>query len=197
MNVDILKYEKAFAWLGNAMLVSPNLFGDTLPIADIWKVFPSINKEIDLMVSDILQFIEEQEDFITSASLEYAQLFIGPPEPKAFPWQSNYEENIDYGFGKSAIDMREIIRGLGLSTTNEFKQYDDHIGMELIVASELIKSMETKKRSSQEIKEYLLTYPIHWIDDLAGKVHEHYPDGYYYKVLKIVKEILFNLTSVL
>lgn len=75
---------------------------------------------------------------VRAVSVEYARLFIGPPEPAVAPWESFYvQEGVTNGFGEPTFRMRERLRQAALEVSNENNQYADHIGIELLYCSEL------------------------------------------------------------
>ena len=88
---------------------------------------------------------------IERVSVEYTKLFVGPPVPAAAPWETMYrgsnadaspsapgaKEGAAYGFGEPTFQMRSLLRGIGLELSNENRQYEDHMGIELLYLSQL------------------------------------------------------------
>lgn len=75
---------------------------------------------------------------VEHAAVEYTHLFVGPPSPAAPPWETmNLHEGATVGFGEPTFQMRALLREAGLELSNENRQYEDHMGIELLYLSEL------------------------------------------------------------
>lgn len=143
---ELVQLSQVFAFVGNSFLKPMSqterigldeAFWDSLPnfgsdgVASALEILASWASSVDADRSD-----EE----VQRLSVEYARLFMGPPEPIVVPWQTFYaEEGADAGFGEATFAMRGRLRDLGLSVSNGNNQYDDHIGIELLYVSECLR----------------------------------------------------------
>ncbi len=144
-DVDLKELAQAFAFLGNSFLKPMSQTSDVALDCGFWASFPDFDDE---PVADALercfQWAAEGEgasrdERVREVSVEYARLFVGPPEPAAPPWETFYErEGVVSGFGEPTFRMRGRLRDLGLAVSNENNQYDDHVGIELLCCSEYV-----------------------------------------------------------
>ena len=78
------------------------------------------------------------DDRVQRASVEFAHLFVGPPKPAVAPWETFYcQQGCAVGFGEATHQMRTALRDNGLELAQAGRQYEDHMGIELLLASEL------------------------------------------------------------
>jgi len=134
---------RALAFVGNSFLAPMSQTSDALDRA-FWAAFPDFGSEEAACALDgLFAWAAEGENVpraerVRAVSVEYARLFIGPPEPAVAPWESFYvQEGVTNGFGEPTFRMRERLRQAALEVSNENNQYADHIGIELLYCSEL------------------------------------------------------------
>lgn len=165
-----LELSEALAFLGNSFLRPMRQASDVGLDPSFWASFPDYE---DKGVSEALDALfiwasqgkdQERAERIQEVSVEYARLFIGPPEPAVAPWESFYvQEGVSTGFGEPTFRMQERLRSIGLVVSNENNQYADHIGIELLYCSACLKqaaedSQEQKLVLGDFIKDDLLPW---------------------------------------
>ena len=131
---------RALAFVGNSFLAPMSQTSDAALDRAFWAAFPDFGSEEAACALDgLFAWAAEGENVpraerVRAVSVEYARLFIGPPEPAVAPWESFYvQEGVTNGFGEPTFRMRERLRQAAL----ENNQYADHIGIELLYCSEL------------------------------------------------------------
>ena len=160
---------------------------------------------------------ENREHVVRDISVEFTHLFVGPPKPAAAPWESAYG-NVEshVGFGAATHEMRAIMRDMGLSLQNESNQYEDHIGIELLIASEMCRrianglscgvacsvveeivatpqcgdSSEDDVMDAARFAEYVNEHPLRWIGKMRARVSTEAPDGYFVRMLGLAEAAL-------
>lgn len=135
---------RALAFVGNSFLAPMSQTSDAALDRAFWAAFPDFGSEEAACALDgLFAWAAEGENVpraerVRAVSVEYARLFIGPPEPAVAPWESFYvQEGVTNGFGEPTFRMRERLRQAALEVSNENNQYADHIGIELLYCSEL------------------------------------------------------------
>lgn len=127
---------------------------------------------------------------VTGVSVEFTHLFVGPPRPSAYPWETFYRgEGITNGFGHATLEMKQALQEIGLKLDNKNNQYEDHIGIELLYISELCsKGIEAVVAH----KSFIEARPLSWIDKLQASIHAEIPGGYFDLVVGLTKELLMS-----
>jgi len=127
---------------------------------------------------------------ITGVSVEFTHLFVGPPRPNAYPWETFYRgEGITNGFGHATLEMKQALQEIGLKLDNKNNQYEDHIGIELLYISELCsKGIDAVVAH----KSFIEAHPLSWIDRLQASIHAEIPGGYFDLVVGLTKELLIS-----
>ena len=128
----------------------------------------------------------EGADVLTDVCVEYTRLFVGPPSPAAAPWESFYVvEGNTVGFGEPTFQMQEALRAAGLQVSNENNQYADHMGIELLLLSELCQRAE-----GEEVFAFAAEHPGAWCDKFAAAVATAEPEGYFARLTTLVCALL-------
>ena len=123
---------------------------------------------------------------LTDVAVEYTRLFVGPPSPAAAPWETMYRAgNASVGFGEATFHMRQLLREHDLELSNENHQYEDHMGIELLLLSELCRAQDVLATQN-----FIAEHPLAWIDAFASKVSESFPQGYYAALLALTRALL-------
>lgn len=136
-------FAEAFAFVGNSLLAPISHTSQAGLHSAFWEHFPDFES---FQVREALEALKTwaecaPQDSVTKVSVEFTQLFIGPPKPAAPPWETYYRgEEVTSGFGRPTLEMREALQEAGLELSNENNQYEDHIGIELLLLSELCSS---------------------------------------------------------
>lgn len=127
---------------------------------------------------------------VTGVSVEFTHLFVGPPRPSAYPWETFYRgEGITNGFGHATLEMKQALQEIGLKLDNKNNQYEDHIGIELLYISELCsKGIDAVVAH----KSFIEAHPLSWIDKLQASIHAEIPGGYFDLIVGLTKELLIS-----
>ena len=115
------------------------------------------------------------------------------------------------GFGQATFEMRELLREAGLGLSNENHQYEDHMGIELLLLSELFRraaaadgdaaaaadgdaagavAVDDAAALVRKAASFAVEHPAAWIDAFRAKVTEAAPDGYFASLLGMVEALL-------
>lgn len=101
--------------------------------------------------------------------------------------QGNY-----VGFGEPTFQMRVLLREAGLRIGDHHNQYEDHMGIELLLLSEYCAS---DSADLTQIARYIQDHPLSWIGALAAKVRNASPVGYFAALLLLAEAILDSLAA--
>ena len=213
-NSTWLSCAEAYAFFGNSLL-SP--MTQTSPIGldpDFWGGFFAPNDECRHAVGDCEAYAcaavqgaaardagDAGDDVFASAvqatAVEYARLFVGPPEPAAPPWETMHGSSATVGFGAPTFSMRRRLREAGLEVGGPSNQYEDHLGIELLYLSELCRrraageaDVEDELAGDEAVSAYLAAHPLGWIDSLLTCVEGSVPSGYYAALLRGARALL-------
>lgn len=136
------------------------------------------------------------QDAVGRCAVEYTRLFVGPPCPAAAPWESAHRAAADgsdptVGFGRATFEMRELLRKAGLQLCNENHQYEDHMGIELLLLSELCRRAAAGDAlAAAQASAFAVDHPAAWVEGLRSAATEAVPDGYYAGLLGVVAALL-------
>lgn len=134
------------AFLGNSLLSAMSRESSVGLDEEFWERFPTFGDEaVEEAASECLEAakrVREEarrsgRDASEICAVEFACLFIGPPAPAVAPWESMCRFGTSCGFGEATFDMRRRLREVGLEMRGENRQYEDHIGVELLLLSVL------------------------------------------------------------
>ena len=133
---------------------------------------------------------------VERCAVEYTRLFVGPPHPVAAPWESAHRAAADgsdptVGFGRATFEMRELLRKVGLQLCNENRQYEDHMGIELLLLSELCRRAAAGDAlAAAQASAFAVDHPAAWVEGLRSAVTETVPNGYYVGLLGVAAALL-------
>ncbi len=193
------RYAEPFAFLGNSLLRAPSQVEPLALSPSFWDYFDDFPElGIRGAVSDCRQCVESlhnaevsEKEVAQRISAEFSKLFLGPPSPTAPPWETFYQgDDAHVGYGEPTFDMRHLLTRYGLVLDGPMRQYEDHMGVELLLLSELCLRNEV---SNPEVLEYMDTHPYAWIDDLIGRIESHCSEGFYICLLRLSKGMMDSL----
>jgi len=200
-------YSEAFGFIGNSLLKAMNQTTAVGVNPRFWEAFPDFGSDTVRRAiegcADCAAAIAKRADvedipLSQPAAVEFTRLFIGPPRPAAAPWQTSYRNgDMSTGFGQATFDMREELRRAGLTVCNENHQFEDHMGIELLLLAEICHrqamAKETESAPVSHIDAYLTAYPLSWITAFREKVHKDSPCGYYDNLLALAESVMTDL----
>lgn len=218
------EFADALAFLGNSLLLPISM---TAPVGlepAFWASFHGFNDEaVSSAAEGLCAWIAERsgssaEQLVRDVSVEYTRLFVGPPAPLAPPWETmNGAVETNVGFGEATFRMRQLLREVGLAADGRSRQYEDHMGIELLYASELARRIAAGKSGArlgadgplresgeglavaappvhsadpEQLRTFLADHPLKWIGTLKERVAEAAPDGYYLCLLQLADALM-------
>ncbi|MCI2242428.1 TorD/DmsD family molecular chaperone [Adlercreutzia faecimuris] len=196
----------AYAFLGNSLLKPLSQTPAVGLDPAFWAAFPDFGSDAVAAAADALARWAAEDagrpdgDRVRDVSVEYTRLFIGPPKPAAPPWETmGRGEGVTVGFGDPTFEMRRLLREAGLELSNENRQYEDHLGIELLYLSELCRRAaeaaadgraDEAARLDVQAAAFAAEHPLAWIDALRAQVAEAAPGGYYALLLALARTLL-------
>ena len=201
---------ECFAFLGNTLLSPMTKTKDVGLDPTFWEEFPDFgSKDVRAAVRacqrGAFRTIEKAKisgrDPVVECSFEHARLFVGPPRPAVWPWETlDRGECTTAGFGEPTFQMRVLLRDAGLQLSNENRQYEDHLGIELLYLSELcrrnvqasasVESIDANMGNHKALRAFLEEHPLAWIDSFEASVCKACPDGYFAGIATCVRALL-------
>ena len=182
-----VNYAEALAFIGNSLLAPMNQTGTVGLEPAFWESFPAFDdvkvalalEKCQAYAAEAQALAAEGGDAVQRESVEYTKLFVGPPHPAAAPWETMHRgEGASVGFGEATFEMQRLLREAGLEVSNENNQYADHIGIELLLLSELVrKSAESGDLS--EPRRFANERLLPWVGRFTAAVSAEASGGYY------------------
>ncbi len=198
-NVICDELAEAFAFVGNSFLKPMSQASDAGLDRAFWAAFPDFGDEgVATVLERCFQWAAKGESVsrderVRDVSVEYARLFIGPPEPAVAPWETFYErEDVVSGFGEPTFRMRERLRQLGLVVSNENNQYEDHIGIELLCCSEYVRRAVEDPACTREASAFATDVLAPWVGRFAMQLEESSASYY-----RLMAELAMSLIALL
>lgn len=184
--------QEVYAFLGNSLLSPMTQTSDVGIFAEFWEDFPEFENEHfaagrDKLIAYANKAAEiGQQKAIEQCAVEYTKLFIGPPTPAAPPWETmNKEGSATVGFGQATFEMKQLLRDIGFGVVNDNNQYEDHLGIELLYLSVLC-----DKGKNEDIKAFITSHPLAWIEEFRKKIDATFPQGYFSGLTELTQGVL-------
>lgn len=189
---------EVYGFVGNSLLKPMT---QTLSVGldyAFWESFPDFGDEaIRACIDACGRYAEAaatrpRDEAVQQVAVEYTRLFVGPPSPAAPPWETMHRgEGVTVGFGQATFEMRELLREAGLELRNENRQYEDHMGIELLYLSECCRRFAAGEAADEAaLDSFIERHPLSWIASLRGRVIEAFPDGYFTGLLALAQSVL-------
>lgn len=132
------------AFIGNSLMLPMSQTARVGADPAFWEAFPDFGDENVRAAADVLAVwarrasAEGEQAAVDAASLEHTHLFVGPPKPAAAPWETFHRgsSEVSVGFGQATYEMRVLLREAGLELSGPSNQYEDHMGVEMLLLSE-------------------------------------------------------------
>lgn len=220
-----LTLSDAYAFLGNSLLAPMSQTPSVGLDPAFWEAFPTFGGEGVAEAVELCATYARREGLgsdaddhavsaVERASVEYTRLFVGPPRPAAAPWETFYRgEGVSVGFGQATFEMRELLRVNGLELSVPNRQYEDHLGIELLLLSDMCRRVGeanegtcTSSAGTDESLEdgsggrvpdelpavatFLDEHPLAWVHKLRTAVAEAAPGGYFDNLLGVVVALM-------
>lgn len=200
-------YGEAYAFFGNSLLSPMTQTASVGLDPAFWAAFPDFDSEKTRCALDACENFArrigadadgDEDAAVERVSVEYTRLFTGPPSPAAPPWETMYRtRDATVGFGEATLQMRALLREAGLELRNENRQYEDHMGIELLYLSELCRRKSCGEGSveCEEIASFMEEHPLSWIGKFADRIREAAPDGYFAVLVEACRKVLVRHLS--
>lgn len=203
----------ACAFVGNSLLRPLSQTADAGLDPAFWAVFPDFGSaDVAAAADELARWAERdgadgrsRDERVRDVSVEYTRLFIGPPKPLAPPWETmNRADGVTVGFGEPTFEMRRLLGEAGLELSNENRQYEDHLGIELLYLSELCRRAAEAVDAGEgaaaaerlaAARAFAVSHPLAWVDALSAQVRAAEPDGYYVRLLALTRALLARLAD--
>lgn len=187
-----------YAFLGNSLLKPMSQTASVGLDPAFWAELPdfgdaSVRASLDRCVCVARAFADDGlEQAVEAVSVEYTRLFIGPPSPAAAPWETFYRnEDVTVGFGEATFQMRTLLREAGLELANENRQYEDHLGIELLYLSVLCgRIAQGRSVEIERVIAFIDEHPASWTHRLADRIAQTFPEGYCFCVVELIEKVL-------
>ena len=177
--------QQAYLALAKGFLLQPSVeMLDDLKIASVAAVYPAVFQP-SLKIDSAGELVQG----LPSLELDYAQLFVGPGEVHAPPWESVYRTEDRLVFGQTTLDVRAFYQKNGLSIPNMNQEPDDHFGLELafmsVLAERTADAYEGKTPGAdvnnfiQEQKCFLQEHLGQWAEEFIGRVKRFAKTSFY------------------
>lgn len=217
---DWQAYSEAFAFIGNSLLSPMSQTGSLGLDPEFWEGFPNFgSSRLDEALSAMSAYARAaveaagsaqagsadgaagRLDPVTEASVEFTHLFVGPPRPAVAPWETMHRgKETNIGFGQATHEMRELMRNAGLKLSQTNRQYEDHMGIELLYLSVLCtRQAESDETAPSEDAEAILSFvkahPQAWVARFREAVAADRPEGYFVRLLAVEEALLEVFSS--
>ncbi len=211
--MDYEQMADALAFCGNSLLAPMTQTANVGLDLAFWEAFPTFGSKRMAAATQACaawasglpeRAAAKGWDAATCCAVEFTQLFVGPPRPAAAPWETAYRAaaagaDAAVGFGQATFEMRELLREADLQLSNENHQYEDHMGIELLLLSELCRRVAAGKQEDAatdavaKVASYAAAHPAAWVGDFRAKVASAVPDGYFVNLLGVTEALLAHI----
>jgi TorA maturation chaperone TorD len=147
-------------------------------------------------VNDLRKFAEEYAGDHESLDQEFQDLFMVPLERYVTPYESVYRDQRQVGdtvvrgllAGSSVLAIKKLYRDAGADVSEDFKDFPDHIGMEL-ACMEFLCEQEARAWAQEDVekarqmqafqKRLLDEHLLQWVPALCARIRKNAPGPFY------------------
>lgn len=135
------------------------------------------------------------EEAVENVMVEYTALFLGPGVPKSPPCESFYRTPERIFFGSTSFEIKAALYAHGLESKRNYRQPEDHIGLELMFLSILSNKLPGLGISQQvpAIKEqasFIDHHLLSWIPELCQDAKLNGSVGFYGGLIELIWGVL-------
>ncbi|AGA70751.1 putative component of anaerobic dehydrogenase [Desulfitobacterium dichloroeliminans LMG P-21439] len=198
---------RLYSFLGNCLLEPIQIDNEEIIRGQFWLEFPldAANLQMQNGLNKLIRCTEELERLSASQAIqeihfEYTDLFLGPGQPKAPPWESVYRTPEKLVFGGPTLQVRELFRQNGFEFKFKHRMPEDHMGLELIfLASAGDRLCEALTSDSEETStkaviesqiSFIKDHPLTWIADFSKDASLHGSIGFYPGLIELIWGVL-------
>ena len=158
-----------YSFLGNSLLRPlPKEVSAEVLNPRFWDDFPlrPVNQQMHKALSSLISCTQQLqevplEDAQSAVSVEYTRLFIGPGAPLAPPWESLYRDGAVTLCGQPTLEMRKLFSQKGLRVDNPNRQFEDHLGLELLFLASRAENLLAESTINEQTAELQESYRTH------------------------------------
>jgi TorA maturation chaperone TorD len=188
------RLDQALAFVGNSLLAPLSQTEQVGLDEDFWRTFPSfespeVRAALDRMAGTARR-IAASDDAVCTVSVEFTHLFVGPPRPAAAPWETAYRTDGHVGFGTATVEMQQRLERLNLTVSNENRQYADHVGLELLYLSELVRRADEGDEGCAQEAPAFAAKMGEWVPYLRERIAYEASSGYYEGIADVALALL-------
>ena len=145
-------------------------------------------------------------DIITDLKAEHTRLFTGLLKIPVAPWESVFFTEERLVFQKQTQDVRDWYRRYGMAVNNEYKEPEDHIGLELTFIAHLAKIGLAALATQNEVdfegalaaqRDFATKHLFLWAPLWCSLIQKHAQTDFYRGLAQIVDGALIELAAVL
>jgi len=146
--------------------------------------FPDLAKGIENMAKFLGKY---KGDKYKDLSYEYADIFLNAGVNPALPYESVHAKGEPVVMQKSVFDLRAAFRNAGVHKSEDYKDLDDYIAVELEFMRYLI-----EKGDSEAAADFLNTHLMNWISEFHAALYNAAVLGFYKGLSSFTLSFLFH-----
>ena len=203
-----------FTLLGKAFYEYPDKsWIETLAVESVFDNIPFASQQSDVKagISLLQTWGQENMKGLVDGAFEaivndYIQLFVGPGEVLAPPWESVYFNDERLTFQEQTLQVRSWYRRYGLESEKLKNEPDDHVGLEFAFLAHLahlgILAIEQNdedgfKRALEGQHHFLSEHPLKWVSLWSDLILEHARTDFFRGLALVARGALLELSQVL
>ena len=145
-------------------------------------------------------------DLLNDLKADYTRLFTGLIKIPVAPWESVFFTEERLVFQKQTQDVRGWYRRYGMAVTNQYKEPEDHIGLELTFIAHLAKIGLAALATQNEVdfegalaaqRDFAAKHLFLWAPLWCSLIQEYAQTDFYRGLAQIVNGALIELAAVL
>lgn len=145
-----------------------------------------------------------ETDSLTDLKVDYTYLFSGGLGTPVAPWESVYFSDEQLLFQEQTLDVRAWYNRFGLKAVNQYREPDDHIGLELSLIAHLAKlalgeiERGDESRAEQLLqaqRDFLSQHLIRWGPLWCSLVIKHARTDFYRGLALLLKGALTEMAT--
>ncbi len=204
---------KVYGFLGTLLLEPIQNENGSIIQCEFWQEFP-LEANNDRMKAGLDKLIECTKglekypvaEAVLLTQIEFTHLFHGPGQPQAPPWESYYRTPEKVLSGWPTLQVREVYRQHGFEIAARNKQFEDHMGLELIflasvseVLGQAFKDQDYQTASAiiKGQQEFITGHPLTWISEFASDACSPESIGFYPALIELIWGLLLEDSDLL
>lgn len=181
--IDCLQYGDMLAFIGNSLL-KPMTQTQSVGLDPLfWKSLPDFGEDSIGEAVSLCEGIAERigrecgERAVEVVSVEYTRLFVGLLRRRLRRGRRCIAEAPMLVLARQPSKCAIAWRNIGLELSNENRQYEDHMGIELLYLSELCRCAVKGENCENQLRSFIAKHPLSWIDAFLDRIEGVFPKG--------------------